>query len=80
MSTKDQFRLATADKTATPESQLPETGLLTVPEAAKFLRIGRSAAYELARRFEATVTPRGSPASGSGNDSCEYRLTPYGRW
>jgi hypothetical protein len=35
--------------------------LLTIPEAARFLRIGRSAAYELARRFEATGGDEGIP-------------------
>lgn len=35
--------------------------LLTIPEAATFLRIGRSAAYDLARRFEATGGDEGIP-------------------
>ncbi|MBF6557481.1 MAG: helix-turn-helix domain-containing protein [Acidimicrobiales bacterium] len=35
--------------------------LLTIPEAARFLRIGRSAAYDLARRFEATGGDEGIP-------------------
>lgn len=35
--------------------------LLTIPEAARFLRIGRSAAYDLARRFEATGGHEGIP-------------------
>ena len=35
--------------------------LLTIPEAARFLRIGRSAAYDLARRFEATGGNEGIP-------------------
>ena len=35
--------------------------LLTIPEAARFLRIGRSAAYDLARRFEATGGSEGIP-------------------
>jgi hypothetical protein len=38
-----------------------DVALLTIPEAAKFLRIGRSAAYELARRFEATGGDEGIP-------------------
>lgn len=36
-------------------------GLLTIPEAARILRIGRSAAYDLARRFEATDGSEGIP-------------------
>lgn len=38
-----------------------EVELLTIPEAARFLRIGRSAAYDLARRFEATGGNEGIP-------------------
>jgi len=38
-----------------------DVALLTIPEAARFLRIGRSAAYELARRFEATGGDEGIP-------------------
>ncbi len=34
---------------------------LTVEEAARVLRIGRTAAYELARRFEATEGQEGIP-------------------
>jgi Helix-turn-helix domain len=35
--------------------------LLTIPEAARLLRIGRSAAYDLARRFETTGGAEGIP-------------------
>ena len=35
--------------------------LLTVPEAARLLRIGRTLAYELARRWEATGGREGLP-------------------
>lgn len=35
--------------------------VLSVEEAAGFLRIGRTAAYELARRFEATNGREGLP-------------------
>lgn len=38
-----------------------DDALLTIPEAARFLRIGRSAAYDLARRFEATGGNEGIP-------------------
>jgi hypothetical protein len=35
--------------------------LPTIPEAARILRIGRSATYELARRFETTGGTEGFP-------------------
>ena len=54
MSTHDHLRLVGTDDPAAAHPRAPEAALLTIPEAAKFLRIGRSAAYELARRFEAT--------------------------
>ena len=54
--------------------------LLTIPEAARFLRIGRSAANYLARRFEATGVMRASPASGWVGGFCESRSTLSGRW
>lgn len=38
-----------------------EPAVLTVEEAARFLRIGRSAAYELARRFLASEGREGLP-------------------
>lgn len=45
-------------KSVTPEEPL----VLTVEEAARILRIGRSAAYEQARRFIATGGAEGLPA------------------
>jgi excisionase family DNA binding protein len=44
--------------------QLPD--LLTIEEAAQVLRIGRTAAYELARRFRATDGQDGMPVIAIG--------------
>jgi len=52
---------ATAGERSTGMGIVHDVALLTIPEAARFLRIGRSAAYELARRFEATGGDEGIP-------------------
>jgi hypothetical protein len=67
MSTHDHLRLVGDDESIEARPEIQETALLTIPEAAKFLRIGRSAAYELARRFEATGGAEGIPCVRIGD-------------
>ena len=47
------------------DDRLPN--VLTVEEAAKVLRIGRTAAYQLAQRFEATAGAEGLPVIRVGH-------------
>ena len=44
-----------------PRDQLRNAAVLSIEEAAEFLRIGRTCAYELARRYEATGGADGLP-------------------
>ena len=61
----DMKRADSEQSEVKPEASLTDgparIELLTIPEAARFLRIGRSAAYDLARRFEATGGNEGIP-------------------
>ena len=60
--TKNQDQDPEVNPAATSTHVAPvQVELLTIPEAARFLRIGRSAAYDLARRFEATGGNEGIP-------------------
>jgi hypothetical protein len=67
MSTHDHLRLVDTDEPAERHPPPTEVTLMSIPEAAKFLRIGRSAAYELARRFEATGGSEGLPCVRIGD-------------
>lgn len=49
--------MTTATQTTPPEEQI----LLTIEEAAAILRVGRSLAYDLARRYESTGGIAGLP-------------------
>jgi hypothetical protein len=49
--------MTSATETTPPEEQL----LLTIEEAAAVLRVGRSLAYDLARRYDATGGIAGLP-------------------
>ncbi|MBI2169873.1 MAG: helix-turn-helix domain-containing protein [Actinobacteria bacterium] len=55
---------STHELSSTPLGELPP--VLTVEEAAKVLRIGRGAAYELARRYRATEGREGLPVVSFG--------------
>ena len=53
--------MTSRDRPAGLDARTLETAFLTVEEAAGVLRIGRGAAYALARRFEATNGASGLP-------------------
>ena len=80
MSTHDHLRLEDTDEPAESRPPPPEVTLLTIPEAAKFLRIGDRRPTSWPGDSRRPVGPKDSPASGSGTGSCGYRSTPSGRW
>ena len=53
--------------------------LLTVEEAARVLRIGRTSAYALARRYLATGRGRAGGAGGAGGSSAAGAAPRAGR-
>lgn len=51
----------TSQRVSEPSAVATKTGFLTVPEAARVLRIGRTVAYRLAREFEVSRGATGLP-------------------
>jgi hypothetical protein len=64
---QDQGPEVDAAASSTHGGPVHHVELLTIPEAARILRIGRSAAYDLARRFEATGGAEGIPCIRVGD-------------
>ena len=54
--------------------------LLTIPEAAAYLRIGRSKAYELASRFRVTDGAEGIPVIAIGDHALRVPTAQLRRW